>query len=40
MEAQDKDIGATSQTLIIEVKLRLGAGYVLSSMAFWYHVSD
>ena len=40
MGAQNNDIGATSQTLLFEVKLHLGAGYFLSSMAFWYHVSD
>ena len=40
MGAPNKDIGATSQTLLSEVKLRLGEGYLLSSMAFWYHVSD
>ena len=40
MGAQNKDIGATSQTLLSEVKLCLGEGYLLSSMAFWYHVSD
>ena len=39
MGAPNKDIDATSQTLLIEVTLRLGAGYLLSSMAFWYHVS-
>ena len=40
MGAPNKDIGAASQTLLIEVKISLGASYVLSSMAFWYHVSD
>ena len=40
MGAQNKDISATSKTLLSEVKLRLGEGYLLSSMAFWYHVSD
>ena len=38
--AQNKDIGAASQTLLIEVKLRLEADNLLSSMAFWYYVSD
>ena len=40
LRAQNKDIGAASQTLLIEVKLRLEADNLLSSMAVWYYVCD